>query len=161
MNNERGTFKGKEIVAVIKKLTGKTERGREVAVSIEKVRPIFTSSGDGPDTKGRPQIDVVLTRGKGKFSLHIEEALVIAKLLTEISEDAKHEMQRQNEESESWKDRSYAPRRDGDSKPQQRRTGKTERKKALGKAGPVAHRARKARISQESREIGQAQGKTK
>ncbi len=162
MNNERGAFKGKEIVAVIKKLTGKTSRGREVAVSIEKVRPIFASPGDGPDTKGRPQIDVVLTRGKGKFSLHIEEALVFAKLLAEISEDAKQEMKRQNEESESWKERSYAPRNKGDDrKPQQRRTGKTERKKALGKAGHVAHRARKARISQESREIGNAQGKTK
>lgn len=161
MNNERGTFKGKEVVATIKKVTGKTERGREVSVSIEKVRPIFASPGDGPDTKGRPQIDVVLTRGRGKFSLHVEEALVVARLLDEISEDAKLEIQRQNEEGESWKERSFVPRQDGDKKPQQRRTGKTERKRAAGKAGHAVHRARKARISQESREISQAKGKTK
>ena len=155
--SERGTFKGKEVVCTIKKLTDKTEGdyAKEMSVSIEKVRPIF-SSYDGPDTKGRPQIDVVLTRGKGKFSLKPDEAEIAARLLAEVVEDAKNEKKRLQEEQDAWQKQQSPVRREGGGS--HRRTGKTDRQRAKGKAGHAAHRARKAEISQKSREINQAMG---
>jgi len=154
--SERGDFKGKEVVCTIKKLTEKTkgDYGKDVSVSVEKVRPVF-SSPSGPDTKGRPQIDVVLMRGRGKFSLKPDEAEIVAKLLVEILEDAKKEKKRLQEEQEAWQKQQGPVRRSGGGA---KKTGKTDRKKAQGKAGLAAHRARKAAISAKSREINQAMG---
>jgi hypothetical protein len=153
------------------KLGEGTRPGLEVAV--EKKRAVM--EGDRPDFIRDPRVTIRVSRGKATLFLDGAEFHELLGLMQTVEEQAMAsaracdeevaKLRASREEVRKLRDEMRAKKASegfGDaSKPSVRVTGKTERKKANGKAGEAYHRKKKSEHAEQSKQVAASMGHNK
>jgi len=79
-------YKNKERVSVVEEIKDDGRNKMPIRITVEKVKPVFGS--DGKRRKGRTRVEVLISKGRGKLSLRVEEVSSLISMLQQIQDGA-------------------------------------------------------------------------